>query len=83
MWCQRSRVMWMKWGDCNKNFFHVTTTQRRRRNCITGLLDLNGIWQEDPGLMEGIILDYFKSIFKSDNPSTFEACVSTITPKVT
>ena len=73
----------MKWVDRNTKFFHATASQRRRRNCISGLLDSNGVWQEDPGLMEGIILDYFKSIFKSDNPSSFEVCASAITPKVT
>ena len=33
--------------------------------------------------MEGIILDYFETIFRSDKPSSFDACVRTITPKVT
>ena len=83
MWAQRSRALWMKWGDRNTKFFHATASQRRRRNSITGLLDSHGTWQEDPGAMEGIILDYFESIFRSDNPSSFEACVCTITPKVT
>lgn len=75
--------MWIKWGDHNTKFFHATASQRRRRNCIARLLDSNGLWQEDPGLMEGIILDYFESILKLDNPSNFEASVNAITPKVT
>lgn len=56
MWCQRSRVMWMKWGDRNTKFFHATTSQRQWRNSIMGLLDSNGMWQEDPRTREGIIL---------------------------
>ena len=33
----------------------------------------NGIWQEDQEGVEGIILDYFSTIFKSDHPINFEA----------
>ena len=48
-----------------------------------GLLDSNGRWQVDPGNIEGIILEYFGSIFKLNEPTDFEASLSAIHPKVT
>ncbi|KAL0009842.1 hypothetical protein SO802_004950 [Lithocarpus litseifolius] len=39
MWSQRSRAMWIKWGDRNMKFFHATASQRQKRNSILGLMD--------------------------------------------
>ena len=47
MWNQRSRALWLKWGDRNTNFFHATTSQKRRKNWIVGLQNSVGEWQED------------------------------------
>ena len=82
MWNQRSRAIWMKWGDRNSKFFHDTTSQRRKRNGIVGLLDSDGRWQDDSRNIEGI-LEYFGSIFKSNKPADFEASLNAIHPKVT
>lgn len=73
MWNQRSRALWIKWGDRNTKFFHATASQRHRKNRIMGLQDSEGIWQEEQGRIEGIILDYFAAIFKLDHPTIFLA----------
>ena len=75
--------MWIKWGDRNTKFFHATASQRRKRNSILGLMDSSGTWQDDPRSVEGIILSYFASIFKSNQPSNFEESLSAIHPRVT
>ena len=46
-------------------------------------MDSSGTWQDDPRSVEGIILRYFASIFKSNQPSNFEASLSDIHPRVT
>ena len=41
------------------------------------------MWQEDYGRIEGIILEYFAAIFKTDCPTSFEASLSAINTWVT
>ena len=82
MWNQRSRALWIKWGDRNTCFFHATANQRRRKNSIVGLQDSNGVWNEDKEGIERVIMDYFTSIYKSDQPSSFEDSLSAITNRV-
>ena len=82
MWNQRSGTLWLKWGDRNTKFFHATTSQRQRKNWIVGLQDSHGVWQEDKEEIERTILGYFETIYKSNQPTYFEASLSSITTRV-
>ena len=82
IWNKRSRALWIKWGDRNTRFFHAMANQRRRKNSIVGLQDLKGVWNEDKERVEGIIMDYFTSIYRSNQPTSFEASISAISNKV-
>ena len=82
MWKQRSRALWLKWGDRNTKFFHATASQRRRKNRIEGLQNQNGEWIDDQQGIESIILEYFANIFKSDLPSNFAESLEAISPRV-
>lgn len=41
-WKQKSRELWLKEGDRNTKFFHLTTLVRRRRNFIAEIKDDDG-----------------------------------------
>ena len=83
MWNQRLRVCWLQNGDKNTKFFHATASQRQRKNRVGGMLDDEGVWQEEPEIVENIILDYFKSIFSSDQPASFDASLEAMDRRVT
>lgn len=83
MWNQRSRALWIKWGDQNTKFFHAMASQRWRKNRIARLENMEGVWQEDQGRIKNIILEYFAAIFKSNRPTNFEASLSAINTRVT
>ncbi|XP_004305132.1 PREDICTED: uncharacterized protein LOC101314489 [Fragaria vesca subsp. vesca] len=64
-WTQRARVNWLKAGDSNTKFFHLTTIQRRQRNKILKLKSTNDVWLDREGTIRSEVENYFKNIFKS------------------
>lgn len=42
LWRHKSRVEWLKAGDKNTMFFHLSTVIRRRRNKVEELLNEHG-----------------------------------------
>lgn len=71
-WHQKSRDQWLKDGDRNTKFCHLTTLIRRRRNKIVGLYDDNDVWTTDCTSMKTIAVNYFSRLF------TFEASLDTL-----
>ena len=63
IWNQRSKALWLKWGDRNTKLFHATTSQRHRKNWIVGLQNTNEVWVEDKEGIESNIMDYFEDIY--------------------
>lgn len=41
--------------------------QRKSKNFLKGLMDMNGTWSENSNDMEGIILARYNTLFKSDH----------------
>ncbi|KAL5572799.1 hypothetical protein UlMin_022396 [Ulmus minor] len=84
-WRQRSKDMWLKYGDSNSKFFHQKASARKSKNSITGLLDLNGEWCDSEHGMVEIIESYFETLFSSSSPSSIvlDQVLDTIDRKVT
>lgn len=64
-WKQRAKQFWLAEGDQNTRFFHNYASNRRRKNCIKGLKDMNGVWKEESGDIQEIVVEYFSSLFQS------------------
>ena len=83
MWLQRSRINWFQDGDRNTRYFHSKASARFQNNMIEGMEDSGGSWQEDMGIVEGIIVDYYSNLFSSSNPTNFMELIDVVEPKVT
>lgn len=79
-WKAKSRVNWLKHGDCNSKFFHASTLQRRAKNKITRLKSSEGVWVETQRNLEDLIWGHFTNLFKSSNP-TNAANVTRLIPR--
>jgi hypothetical protein len=47
-------------------FFQNYATRRKKKNTIKGLVDDNGVLQEDGEVMGNIIQGYFQNLFSSE-----------------
>ena len=83
MWKQRSRDSWLRDGDNNTKYFHSRATQRNKHNYISGLEDDNGVWVEEDSRMGNLFVNYFSTLFTTSNPTSIDAILEGITPKVT
>lgn len=85
-WFQRARANWLKKGDRNTSFFHNFATKRRKKNAIKGLVDHNGMMQEDGEVMLYIVQHYFENLFTSEvgepNPGVLSDVQQNVTPSM-
>lgn len=65
-WNQRAHVEWLKEGDCNTKFFHLQASERKARNRINGLVDANGVWQDEPNKLTQVVVQYLYELFQSN-----------------
>ena len=73
----------MREGDKNTKIFHALTKQRRARNKITQLLDINGNLVEDEECLVAIATSYFRQIFESSIPEYIEEALSEVLTTIT
>lgn len=55
-WHQRSRINWLNFGDGNATFFHQCTVQRRARNKVVKIQNMQEVWLEkEEDIMDAFI----------------------------
>ena len=82
-WRQKSRALWLKYGDRNTKFFHAISKQRRARNRITKLKKPGGGWAESKENIEKVAFEYFQNLFTASETGDFEEALRFISVKVT
>lgn len=82
-WQQRSRIKWLNRGDRNSRFFHASTIQRRGRNRIHRIQNKNGGWVEGKDEVFGTIMEHFREVYTSDNPTDMIVVLNCIPQLVT
>ena len=82
MWSQRSRAQWLACGDRNTKYFHGVATQRKRRNFIKGIRDIQGVWVSDERVVGEVFVDFYSQLFSSSNPTDLERVLEGVQPLV-
>ena len=65
---KNSRELWVKEGDRNSRFFHLSTIIRRRRNYISEIKLENEFWIRDREDIQRYFLDNFLSLYNTSHP---------------
>lgn len=66
MWLQRSRINWLREGDCNTKYFHRRAVWRARKNYIKRLKDENGRWITNRDDMHELANEFFDKLYDRD-----------------
>ena len=66
LWRQKSRELWLKAGDKNSSFFHLSTIIRRRHNNIDAIKADNGTWINGSRNIKHFFFDKFKELFSEE-----------------
>jgi len=67
LWRQKYRVRWLKEGEKNTNFFHMSTIARRTHNKIMKIHDEEGIERESHQDIENTPVNHFHNIAREPN----------------
>ncbi|RVW28221.1 hypothetical protein CK203_083720 [Vitis vinifera] len=62
-WRQKSRVKWIKEGDCNSKFFHRVATGRRSRKFIKSLISERGETLSNIEVISEEIVNFFGNLY--------------------
>lgn len=62
---QRSRVLWLRAGDRNTDYFHAQASQRKRINRITSLQKSDGQITDEPEEVRKEIHEFYQDLYQS------------------
>ena len=63
LWWQKSRELWLQYGERNTKFFHISIVIQRCRNSIDNIKNNNGDWISYANLIKKYFHDGFKKLF--------------------
>ena len=69
LWRQKSRETWLKDGDRNSRFFHLSTVIRRCRNSIDAIRDDQGVWIINKVEIKEFVVSKFQKLFTEESTS--------------
>ncbi|KAM1885493.1 hypothetical protein ACFX14_038166 [Malus domestica] len=62
-WLQKSRNTWLREGDKNTKFFHLSAVVQRRKNKLEVLNNSEEVWTDEKETLKLIVVNYFKDFF--------------------
>ncbi|KAK9928069.1 hypothetical protein M0R45_025223 [Rubus argutus] len=83
IWLQKSRINWLKAGDKNTKFFHLTTLHRQQRNRILKIANDNGHWIVGEQAIRLEFESHFQKVFECSRPRNWGDTLTAIIPVVT
>jgi hypothetical protein len=66
MWRQKSRETWLKDGDRNSRYFHISAVVKRRHNSIDAIRGDDGIWIVNLSKIREFVVGNFKHLFTEE-----------------
>ena len=66
IWRQKSRETWLRDGDRNTKFFHISAVVRRRKNSIDALRGEDGIWLVNLSDIREHVVSNFQQLFTEE-----------------
>jgi hypothetical protein len=73
LWKQKSCIQWLKEGEQNTKFFHITVIHRRHTNRIMHLTSTNEEPIHSHEDLEMTLIDYYKDLLTEPFPDRSEA----------
>ncbi|XP_042484156.1 uncharacterized protein LOC122064513 [Macadamia integrifolia] len=64
LWAKKAKQRWMKDGDKNSKFFHLSVKMRRDRNQIRTLQNADGEWMNDQQQLSSYIVNYYEEFHR-------------------
>ncbi|XP_073109472.1 uncharacterized protein [Elaeis guineensis] len=71
LWQQRLRNLWLREGDRNTKFFHISASNRMRKNQISEIQQGSRVLRAQPEI-EQAFLDYYSSLLRTAGSSMVE-----------
>ena len=82
-WCKKSKELWLKEGDRNSKFFHLSTVVQWRKNQIAEIQLEKGNWIHSRNEIADYFTQNFSSVFQSSNPHILADLEGLIDPSIT